>query len=240
MLIFKKGVVNYFMSNLNIRVSSTLENNTKATIQAELDKIKGLNVNVQVNTSSIKTSVEKAIKDALKSTNVGNINLPSVSMKGTGNIASKYKTEYQQLSKIAREIGSLEFKIAGLDASKNKSEIASLTKQLNEFKRDYSSLLKSIGGNLSVDQWGKLQGVIDSAKAKVDAFKKSATDKIQFAIDVQDYDVKVKTIETSFKNLGVEGEELKQKMKGVSEALKNLKSPKEGQSLIDLDANFNV
>ena len=240
MLIFKKGVVNYFMSNLNVRVSSTLANNTKATIQAELDKIKDLNVNVKVNTTGIKSSVEKAIKDALKSTNVGNINLPSVSMKGTGNIASKYKTEYQQLSKIAREIGSLEFKIAGLDASKNKSEIASLTKQLNEFKRDYSSLLKSIGGNLSVDQWGKLQGVIDSAKAKVDAFKKSATDKIQFAIDVQDYDVKVKTIETSFKNLGVEGEELKQKMKGVSEALKNLKAPKEGQSLIDLDANFNA
>ena len=93
---------------------------------------------------------------------------------------------------------------------------------------------------MEIDQWGKLQAVIDGAKDKVDAFKKSATDKIQFAIDVKDYDVKVKTIETSFKNLGVEGEELKQKMKGVSEALKNLKSPKEGQSLIDLDANFNV
>ena len=81
MLIFKKGVVNYFMSNLNVRVSSTLANNTKATIQAELDKIKDLNVNVKVNTSGIKSSVEKAIKDALKSTNVRNINLPSVSMK---------------------------------------------------------------------------------------------------------------------------------------------------------------
>lgn len=210
-------------------------------IQNELDQIKNLSVNIdKVNTGNIKSSVEKAIKDTLKSTNIGNINLPSISTKGIGNISSKYKTEYQQLSKLAREIGSLEFKIAGLDTSKNKSEIDTLTKQLNEFKRDYSSLLKSIGGNLSVDQWGKLQAVIDSAKDKVDAFKKSATDKIQFAIDVKDYDVKVKTIETSFKNLGVEGEELKQKMKGVSEALKNLKSPKEGQNLIDLDANFNV
>ena len=54
------------------------------------------------------------------------------------------------------------------------------------------------------------------------------------------YDVKLKTIETSFKNLGVEGEELKQKLKGVSDALANLKAPQKGQSLIDLDANFNT
>ena len=240
MLIFKKGVVNYFMSDLNIRISPILDKNTKSSVQAELDKIKNLNVKIQVNTNSIKTSVEKAVKDALRSTNVGTINLPSISTKGIKKISSAYKTEYQQLSKIAREIGSLEFKIAGLDASKNKSEIAFLTKQLNEFKRDYSSLLKSIGGNLSVDQWGKLQGVIDSAKAKVDAFKKSATDKIQFAIDVNDYDVKFKAIETSFKNLGVEGEDLKRVMKGVSDALNNLRSPKAGQSLIELDANFNT
>lgn len=240
MLIFKKGVVNYFMSNLNVRISSALANNTKATIQSELDKIKGLNVNVQVNTSNIKTSVEKAVKDALKSTNVGSINLPTISTKGIKNISSAYKTEFQQLSKMAREIGSLEFKISGLDASKNKSELATLTKQLNDFKRDYSSLLKSIGGNLSVEQWGKLQGVIEGAKAKVDAFKQSAADKIQFAIDVKDYDVKVKTIENSFKNLGVEGEKLKQEMKGVLDALEALKAPKKGQSLIDLDSNFNA
>ena len=239
MLIFKKGVVNYFMSNLNIRVSSVLASNTKAMIQAELDKIKGLNVNIQVNTSNIKSSVEKAVKDALKSTNAGSIKLPTISTKSISNISSKYKTEYQQLLKIAREIGKLEFKIAGLDVSKNESEINALTKQLNGFKKDYVSLLKSIGGNLSVEQWGKLQAVIEGAEAKVDAFKKSASDKIQFAIDVKDYDVKVKTVESAFKNLGVEGEELEQKIRGVLDALNNLKAPKDGQSLIDLDAKFN-
>ncbi len=202
MLIFKKGVVNYFMSNLNIRVSSTLENNTKATIQAELDKIKGLNVNVQVDTSSIKTSVEKAIKDALKSTNVGNINLPTVSTKGIGNISSKYKAEYQQLSKLAREIGSLEFKIAGLDTSKNKSEIDTLTKQLNEFKRDYSSLLKSIGGNLSVDQWGKLQAIIDSANDKLEVFKSKTLDGIKFNIDTEGYSTGLAKITTQLSKYG--------------------------------------
>lgn len=123
MLIFKKGVVNYFMSNLNIRVSSTLDKNTKATIQAELDKIKGLNVNVQVNTSSIKTSVEKAIKDALKSTNVGNIKLPEVS--------ASLKNESQQIAKIEKQINALKFNI---DTEKFSSDINKITRQIEKFK----------------------------------------------------------------------------------------------------------
>lgn len=202
MLIFKKGVVNYFMSNLNVRVSSTLANNTKATIQAELDKIKGLNVKVEVNTSSIKTSVEKAIKDALKSTNVGNINLPTVSTKGIGNISSKYKAEYQQLSKLAREIGSLEFKIAGLDTTKSKSELDTLTKQLNKFKSQYTSLLKSVGGNLSIDQEDNLTAIIDNYARKIETFKSRTLDGIKFSIDTEEFSTDIAKIENRLNKYG--------------------------------------
>ena len=74
------------MNDSNINIGISLDRNTKAKLQAELDKIKGLNVNVQADTSSITSSVQKAINDALKNIKVGEIKLPQVSSQSTASI----------------------------------------------------------------------------------------------------------------------------------------------------------
>ena len=63
---------------------------------------------------------------------------------------------------------------------------------------------------------------------------------IRQAVDLGDYDVQFKTIESTFKNLGLEADQVEERVKEVKIALDSLKSPKEGQNLIDLDANFNT
>lgn len=63
---------------------------------------------------------------------------------------------------------------------------------------------------------------------------------IRQAVDLGDYDVQFKTIESTFKNLGLEAGKVEGHVKEVKTALDNLKSPKEGQNLIDLDADFNT
>lgn len=193
------------MSDLRVKVGTQLTDNVKTSIQNELNKIKNLSVHIEkvtVNTSAIKSEIEKAVKDAVNGVNLGSVKLPSLGSKGTSGIANQYQKEYQQLLKLQRDIGSLKFQITGLDASKNKSEIATLTQQLSEFEKDYNSLLKSIGGNLSTDQWGKLQAVIESTEDKIATFKSKTLDGIKFDIDTEGYSTEINKITTQLSKYG--------------------------------------
>lgn len=193
------------MSDLRVKVGTQLTDNVKTSIQNELNKIKNLSVHIEkvtVNTSAIKSEVEKAVKDAVNGINLGSVKLPSLTSKGTKSVTNQYQKEYQQLIKLQRDIGSLKFQITGLDASKNKSEIATLTQQLNEFEKDYNSLLKSIGGNLSTDQWGKLQAVIESTEDKIKTFKSRNLDDIKFNLDTEGYSTELNKITTQLSKYG--------------------------------------
>lgn len=236
------------MSDFKIKVGTQLDSNTSSKIQAELNKIKNLSIQIKdikvgnIDTSNITKSIQTAIQNAYKSSSIGNIQLPTVSEKSGTNIlktVSTYNEDFQNLSKLAKRIGSLEFKISGLDTTKNQTEIETLKKQLTDFKNEYSSILQSIGGNLPTEQWGKLQAVIDDADNKLTAFKSKMQDKISYDIDTKSYEAKIAQLTEGFKKTGLSASEAKTKVQAVREAYQKLQGASPDQ-LIKKNQELNA
>lgn len=209
-------------TNFSIQLKAEIAKTSISSIQSEIKKLGSDNkLKLQVDTSNITSSIKKAIESAYKS--VGKLKLPPIGSNGNSGLSStvsQYKSEYQQLMTIARQMSSTKIKIAGLDTSKNKSEIESLTKQLTEFKTDYSSLLKSIGGNLSTDQWSKLQAVVENTDDKITTLKAKMADSIQYKIDVGDYETQIVKIQSQFEKWGMTEEEVETNMRSLTTAYK--------------------
>lgn len=156
------------MSNLNIRVSSTLANNTKATIQAELNKIKGLNVDVQVNTAGIRTSIEKAIKDAFNNTNIGGFKIPKPSSGGSRRSG---RTSYsgRQSSGTTMDDLAIENKLTQMERYKSKN--AKAFGVVSKFGKSYKELYADIeSGNATIGEANKRFSIL---KNKIDIAGKS-------------------------------------------------------------------
>jgi len=182
MLIFKKGVVNYFMSNLNIRVSSKLDKNTKSAIQSELDKIRNLKINIEkitvskVDTSKIRASIEKEIKSALKGIKISPIKIPSVATDSISKATAKVSNEFRQMEKLAKQLSNLKFRLAGLDAEKNKNELAVLEAQIKKVKSAYGSLYGASYTKISTDELQKLKDIASTTADKIDVLKAKLKD----------------------------------------------------------------
>lgn len=204
----------------------------KISLQAEIDKAKSKGqinsdinalsksskLKIQVDTDNITKSIQKAIQDAFK-----NVKMPALGGSSSGgSLTSQYKTEYQQLSKLAKQMGSLQFKIAGLDTSKNESELASLTQQLNKFKADYDALMNSVGGNLSTTQLDKLQSALKSTDDKINTLKAKMSDKIQYKMDTGGYDVEIARVQSQFEKWGFSVKDVKTKMESLNTAYESM------------------
>lgn len=125
-------------------------------------------------------------------------------------------------------------------------------------KKSHAETLKSINAEIKAEQ-EKAKIISDFNKQQdkaipngIDAsIEKRRQESKQFALELEksmnirqsvsngNYDAELKSVEAAFRNLGLESEEVESKVKDLKTALNNLKSPSEGQSLIDLDANFN-
>lgn len=90
---------------------------------------------------------------------------------------------FKRLKSLAREIGQLEFEIAGLDTDKNANEISELTRQLDKLQSEFTELYAATEGKLDKGQIATLDAEFDKTINKVsklnaqsmdaDAFKKA-------------------------------------------------------------------
>lgn len=81
--------------------------------------------------------------------------------------AEALNTSFKNLYDTAKKISQLEIKIAGLDPTKNSSQISVLTTQLNGLKTAYSTMKQSVQGGLSAEQVKKLGDVSKETADKV-------------------------------------------------------------------------
>lgn len=236
-------------NDFSILLKAEIDKTNKAAIKSDIDVLSKqiTPLKIKVDTNSIKSSIQNAIKEAYQNVSTKGIKLPTISggKAGLSSTVSQYKSEYQQLMSIARQMGTLKFKIAGLDATQNKSEINVLTKQLNQFKTDYSSLLKSIGGNLSTEQWGKLQAAIDNADTKVNTLNAKLADTkvrmsegIQYKIGVGDYETQISRVEQQFVKWGYSAEEVKTKIASLKTAYEAMKNAPNDDKRIEAEKAF--
>lgn len=209
------------MEDFKISLKAEIDKaNSKGKIKSDINSLsKNSKLKIQVDTDSITKSIQKAIQDAFK-----NVKMPTLGGGGSGggSPTSQYKKEYQQLSKLAKQMGSLQFKIAGLDTSKNESELASLTQQLNKFKENYDALMDSVGGNLSTTQLDKLQSALKSTDDKITALKAKMSDKIQYKMDTGGYKVDIARVQSQFEKWGFSIKDVDKKMKSLKTAYESM------------------
>lgn len=74
---------------------------------------------------------------------------------------------FNRLKTLAKEMGQLEIKIAGLDSEQSRNEIAELTAQLNRLSEEYRDLFIITGRNLSGNQFDELVEISQKAADKV-------------------------------------------------------------------------
>ena len=130
-------------------------------------------------------------------------------------------TSFKNLYDTAKKISQLEIKIAGLDPTKNSSQISVLTTQLNDLKTAYATMKQSVQGGLSAEQVKKLGDVsketsdmVALIKAKLEDTKKTIS-----SLDVITLDNKMSTwLEkntNASKDFGSQIQYLRERLKGI-------------------------
>lgn len=115
------------------------------------------------------TGINEAFKDVSN-----NVELVNSKMADTSAIqqqkasAEQIEQSYKELMNLAKQMNTLELKIGGLDAEKNSSEIATLTKQLETFRSEYAELSVQMNGKLSTSQLEALGQSFSDLQYKLD------------------------------------------------------------------------
>lgn len=211
------------MSDFKILLQAAIDQASKIAINNDIKSLKIDPLKIEVDKSNIISSIQKALKEAASS---GKLKLPAFEGGGgKSSPISQYKSEYQQLMKMAQQMSSTKIKIASLDTNKNKSEIDALSKQLNTLKSEYFSLSQSLSGKLSTAQWNNLQSVLDKTGNKIDVLKAKMADTkartsegIRYKIDVGDYDTQIARVQQQFVKWGYSADEVKTKMASLKSA----------------------
>lgn len=214
------------MEDFKISLQAEIDKaNSKSQIESDINSLSKSNkLKIQVDTDNITKSIQKAIQDAFKG-----IKIPPLGGGKPSDSTSQYKKEYQQLSKLAKQMGSIRVKITGLDATKNKAEIDTLIKQLDVLRNNYSLLSQSVGRNLSTAQLDNLQAVIDGTNNKIDVLNAKLTDTkakiaqgIQYKIDVGDYATDISRAQAQFEKWGFSIKDVDKKMKSLKTAYESM------------------
>lgn len=129
------------------------------------------------------------------------------SFETSADIAKKEAKEteeaFNKLKSLGKEISSLDFKIAGLDADKNKAEIVELTNQLNRLEAEYNDLFNTFEKKLSPGQVDELVGDIVKGTEKLDVLKAKMADTAEAQKITDDFE-KLKSLAKEISNTRID------------------------------------
>lgn len=151
-------------------------------------------------------------------------------------------SNFGNLDNVERDAKRLDAIIDGIIDKLKKSHSESIKAVEAEIKAEQEKA--KIVANFNKQQDKNIPNGIDAdiEKRKQDSKRFSSelekSMNIRQSIDSGSYDAELKTVEASFRNLGLEADEVEGKIREVKAALDNLKSPADGQSMIALDEKF--
>ena len=149
---------------------------------------------------------------------------------GDTNQINEARRAYEQLFSLAQRIGSMQTQIAGLDASKNGGQIATLTNQLNQFRQEYANVLQSVT-TLSREQQDNILGVfentgnqLDVIAAKLADARQRLAESIGQKIDNGELESSISRLSAGYERLGSVGGEKVKALKTDIDELKRIQS----------------
>lgn len=230
------------MEEFKIALGAELKAGELDSIKQQVNNIKTNPIKLNIDTSNI-TSQLNSIKEQIQNLSNIKITLSGNGGSGISNGIQKTVTDmnyaYKQMLNIQKNIGSLKIKINSLDSIKNSREITELSTQLKALEADYRTIQSTFNQNLSVDQWGKLQAVIDNTENKLSQLAAKAQDTkqklangIQAKIDNGTINNQISTIENRMKSLGLSNDEVRTKIESLKTSMTSMTNSTNMEHLI--------
>jgi len=227
-----------------ILLGAELDTSALSGIQAQLKGLGDNNkIKLTIDTADVSNQLN-TIKSQINSLSKVKITLGSSFGGGLGGSTSgavnQMNWAYKQMLDIQKNIGNLKLKIGGLDSSKNTSEIQELTAQLHRLEVDYKTIQKTFNsGDLSVDQWGKLQAVIESTSDKLSQLDAKVTDtktqlanSISTSLDNGDFSKSIASVEANMSKLSTVSTSLQSDFTRLNELIQSMGSSGSDDKLI--------
>lgn len=112
--------------------------------------------------------------------NINRISVLQGELRDTANAAN-----FDRLLSTAKQISSMEIKIAGLNSDKDSNQIRVLNSQLEELKTTYDELRSSMSGSLSTSQTAQLDNILSETANKIDLIQAKLQDANRKASSLQ-------------------------------------------------------
>lgn len=146
----------------------------------------------------------------------GNFRAFRKAAESAGIALTETDADFNRLKSLAKEINSIEFKIAGLDASKNEAEINELTISLNRLHKEYENLFATTSKNLSGSQVSQLDDIFEKAGDKLRQLDAQIADTkaklakgIRADIELGNFDNEIDAMRVKFNSLSDANDELR-------------------------------
>lgn len=138
-------------------------------------------------------------------------------------------SDFNRLKYLAKEINSIEFKLAGLDDSKNEAEVNELVISLERLHREYDELFTATSKNLSGGQISQLDDIFAKAgdklrqlDAQIADAKAKFTQGIKINIELGNFENEMDAMRTKFNGLSDANVELRTSVESVENAYQEM------------------
>lgn len=241
------------MEEYKVKIGMQLDEVASGNLKSQIESVTSKKYNIKFDFSSAKSQVAELKREL---TSLGNIRIKigttnsgiSGSPTGIKQTVNEMDWAYKQMLSIQKSIGSLRIKIGGLDSGKNKAEITELTTQLKGLESDYLTIQKTFNmTNLSTEQWGKLQTVIETTEAKLSQLDAKVVDtKVKLATSINsglssgEFSKNITNMEAGMSRLSTVTTELQADFQLLQTSYKNMQSAQASGNEEKLIAEYQV
>lgn len=193
--------------------------------------------NFALNTKLLPSQIQASLDNHKFQINLDGIKMGSIDSQmgavggkvGQSISKSVSNAAFKEYTRLQKEIGSIEIKLAKLDGGKNQAQITELLSQLTRLKGELQEVDSAFAGSFSDAQIQTILNGYDAIGRKVSEFKAKAEDskraiaeKVRIGIETGDFQSKVTAIERDLDKLGDSASDIVPDLERLKEALNTM------------------
>jgi len=230
-----------------VRIGTELDMAGIDSLKQQISGIKTNPIKVKLDTSDVTSQINK-IKQQIQSLGRININLPSPTNNRDNSVdryADSLQKSYRNLYSLSKQISSMELKVGKLNMSGiNKNEISGYISELDRLKQTYTTLEGQLNSGTNINFASFTSGIeqakikIAELSAKVDDAKVKLASDIKLKIDNGSLNNQLSAVESKFKRLGTESNEVSSQIQKLKSLLGSMDASDDIESVISDYQNF--
>ena len=234
-----------------VKIGAELNTVSIDSLKQQISGIKTNPIKIKIDTSDVTSQINE-IKNQIQNLsetrikiNVANNNKKNDTNNHIDNYVDNLQKSYRNLYSMSKQISSLELKAGRLNMSGiNKNEISNYVTELNKLKQTYLTLENKLktGTIINFSSFGsnidQVKTKISELSSKIDNAKIKLASDIKLKIDNGTLDNQLSTVESKFKKLSIESNEVSLQIQKLKSLLGNMDASDDIESIISDYQNF--